>query len=172
VAAEPRRIPLGGVWYRHVRGGGDPLGLPAGDAQGRWQRAREIGALYLADNPDTAWGEFYRGLAEHGIPPALRMPRDLWRYEVALTEVADLTDRDALAALGLPTTIPDSTQWPAFQAVGERLARAGVQAVLYESAARPGHRCLCVFAPALDRLSALDREHFVALPAPPRGMRT
>jgi RES domain-containing protein len=172
VTAEPGRIPLGGIWYRHVRRGGDPLGLAPGDARGRWQRARVVAALYLADGPDTAWGEFYRGLAEHGIPPALRMPRDLWRYEVALTEVADLTDPAALMALGLPSAIPDSSQWPAFQAVGERLAGAGVQAVLYRSAARPAHRCLCVFAPALDRLTALDHERFDALPAPPRGMRT
>lgn len=155
-----------------MRRGGDPLGLAPDDARGRWQRARVVPALYLADGPDTAWGEFYRGLAEHGIPPALRMPRDLWRYEVALTEVADLTDPAALSALGLPSAIPESTQWPAFQAVGERLAGAGVQAVLYESAARPAHRCLCVFAPALDRLTALDHQRFDALPAPPRGMRT
>jgi hypothetical protein len=106
VAPEPRRIPLGGVWYRHVRGGGDPLGLPLGDARGGLQRGRVVGALYLADTPETAWAEFYRGLAEHGIPPRLRMPRDLWRYEVALTEVADLTDPDALTALGLATAIP------------------------------------------------------------------
>ena len=86
--------------------------------------------------------------------------------------MADLTEPNALAALGLPTTIPDRAQWQAFQDVGERLASAGLQAVLYESAARPGHRCLCLFAPALDRLTALDHEHVDALPAPPRGMRT
>ncbi|HKE18510.1 MAG TPA: RES family NAD+ phosphorylase [Kofleriaceae bacterium] len=172
MALEPSLIPLGGLWYRHVRGGGDALGLAPGDAHGRWQRARVVGALYLADSPDTAWGEFYRGLAEHGIPPGLRMPRDLWCYRADFTEVADLTERDTLTALGLPAAVPNSTQWPVFQAVGERLARAGAQAVLYQSAARPAHRCLCVFAAALDRLTPLGHEHVDALPAPPRGMRT
>ena len=106
------------------------------------------------------------------LPPASLMPRDLWRYRVALDAVADLTAPAALAQLGLDPAIPDRSQWTAFQAVGEWLARDGTQAVLYRSAARPDHRCLCVFAGALDAVVALDRERVDAPPAPPRGMRT
>ena len=172
MGAEPDRIPLSGIWYRHVRAGGHPLGLPPAAAGGRWQRARVVGAVYLADSPHTAWAEFYRALAETEVAPAALMPRDLWRYRVALDAVADLTEPTALAQLGLDPAVPDRAQWPAFQAVGERLARDGAQAVLYRSAARPDHRCLCVFAGALDAVAALDRKRIDAPPAPPRGMRT
>jgi RES domain-containing protein len=172
VAAEPSRIPLTGIWYRHVRAGGYALGLPPAAASGRWQRAHIVGAVYLADSAQTAWAEFYRALAEMELPPASLMPRDLWRYRVALDAVADLTAPAALAQLGLDPAIPDRSQWTAFQAVGEWLARDGTQAVLYRSAARPDHRCLCVFAGALDAVVALDRERVDAPPAPPRGMRT
>ena len=131
-----------------------------------------VGALYLADSPETAWAEFYRAAAEMEIPPTKLLPRDLWRLSVALEDVADLRDPAALTAVGLDPAVPDRGQWPAYQAVGERLARARVQGVLYRSAARPAHRCLCIFATALDGLTALDSERVDAPPAPPRGMRT
>jgi RES domain-containing protein len=111
-------------------------------------------------------------LAELEVPPAALMPRDLWRYRVALDAVADLTEPTTLAHVGLDPAVPDRTQWPAFQAVGERLARGRTQAVLYRSAARPEHPCLCVFAGALSALVALDRTRINTPPAPPRGMRT
>lgn len=66
---EPRRIPLGGVWYRHVRADGEPLGLPPAAASGRWQRAHIVGAIYVADSADTAWAEFYRAAAEMELSP-------------------------------------------------------------------------------------------------------
>jgi hypothetical protein len=94
VAAEPRRIALGGVWYRHVRGGGNPLRLPADEARGRWQRGRVIAAL--------------------------RMPRDLWRYEVPLTDVADLTDRDAQTPPGPGPPAPSDAVLPSFVSVAAR----------------------------------------------------
>jgi hypothetical protein len=100
------------------------------------------------------------------------MPRDLWRYRLELDAVADLSDPATLTGAGLPAAAPDREQWPAFQAAGERLARGGAEGVLYRSAARPAHRCVCVFATALKKVVPLDRERVDAPPAPPRGMRT
>lgn len=100
-----------------------------------------MGGLYLADTPETAWAEFYRAAAELEVPPAKLLPRDLWRYEVSLNAVADLSSDQALAAAGLSTPAPDSSDWPPFQAVGERLALAGAQGVLWHSAARPANLC-------------------------------
>jgi RES domain-containing protein len=100
-----------------------------------------VGGLYLADTPETAWAEFYRAAAELEVPPAKLLPRDLWRYEVSLNAVADLSSDQALAAAGLSTPAPDSSDWPPFQAVGERLALAGAQGVLWHSAARPANLC-------------------------------
>ncbi len=99
MGAEPIRIPLAGIWHRHLRADADPLGLAPGDAQGRWQRGRVIGAVYLAEDPQTAWAEFYRLAAALDLPPDQLLPRDLWRYRVNLDEVADLSSPEALVAV-------------------------------------------------------------------------
>lgn len=165
-------VPVSGTWYRHLSAGLDALSVPRPSSRGRWQRARRVGAIYLADGPDTAWAEFYRAAAEARHAPLDLMPRDLWSYRVELDHVADLSSQRALATVGLARTAPTSAQWPAYQQVGERLAAAGAQAVLYRSAARPRHLCLCVFAPSLDRLTPIEHERVGAPPPPPRGMRT
>lgn len=172
MASEPSRIPVSGIWYRHVAAGRSPLGLPPPAARGRWQRGSVVAALYLADSAATAWAEFYRALAEQALPPDRLMPRDLWSYRVELGDVADLSTPSALRQLGLPDIEPDARQWPVFQAVGEDLARRGASGVVWRSAARPEHRALCVFAPAISAVSPLASERIAAPPAPPRGMRT
>jgi RES domain-containing protein len=163
---------VGGVWFRHIAAGRQALGMPPVEAAGRWQRYRVVGAIYLADSSETAWAEFYRAAAEAQVPPDAWMPRDLWRYEVALDDVVDLSSDAALQLEALPATEPDRGQWPAYQLVGERLAAGGAQAILYRSAARPEQRALCVFAAALDDVTPLDHTRVVTAPAPPRGMRT
>ena len=42
----------------------------------RWQRGEQIAGLYLAQDPDTVWAEWYRALAELGEAPDSRLPRD------------------------------------------------------------------------------------------------
>ena len=172
MSTEPNRVPVTGTWYRHVRAGRNPLGLPPVGTQGRWQHTEVVGALYLANSAATAWAEFYRALAEDDIPPGCVMPRDLWSYRVSLDGVVDLGTSQALSRVGLPEVIPDRRQWPAYQAVGERLAARGAAGVLSPSAARPAHRVLCVFMTALDAVVALDRQRVESPPAPPRGLRT
>lgn len=105
---DPRQIPLRGVWYRHVRGGGDPLGLPPAGARGRWQRGQVTGAIYLAEDSETTWAEFHRAATEQHLPPEQLLPRDLWSYRVALERVVDMTDPATLAAPGLATSSPTS----------------------------------------------------------------
>jgi RES domain-containing protein len=102
---------------------------------GRWQRGEELAGLYLAQDTDTVWAEWYRALAELGEPPDARLPRDLWRFTAKLGRVADLTSSEALTALGLPEPLPDREQWPAFQDAGLRLASDGLDAVLFRSSA-------------------------------------
>jgi len=105
-----------------------------------------------------------------------QMPRDLWRFDVRLEGVADLTSGDRLSAVGLPPLVPTRSQWEQFQAVGEALAEAGWPGILYPSAARPeGAVALCLFR---------REEHIAGVvpvspparhdepPAPPTGLRT
>ena len=112
---------------------------------GRWQRGDVVEGLYLADSPQTTWAEWYRALAEAAIPPRQRLPRDLWACEISLPRVADLSHDVQLARISLPSLMPNRSQWPAFQAVGQTLFGAGWSAVLSRSAARPEGRTLCVF---------------------------
>jgi RES domain-containing protein len=167
-------VPVAGVWYRHVPA--DAPALPGHPApNGRWQRGEQLAGLYLAQDPDTVWAEWYRALAELGVPPDTRLPRDLWRFSVNLTRVADLSRPGALRALGLPDPRPDRAQWPAFQDAGARLAADGFQGVLFRSSARPAGLCMCVFGadagfPGV--VPAGSPERIIAAPVPPRGMRT
>src|SRR5699024_9836646 len=123
----------------------DPLYQPPHPADGRWQHGGVVAAWYFADEPDTAWAEWYRGLAGTGLPPAHALPRDLWRWQVDLDHVAILDDDDRLGRVGLPPPRPTTSQWPGSQSVGDQLYRDGYQAILAASAARPQHRNLAVF---------------------------
>jgi RES domain-containing protein len=128
--------------------------------------------VYLADSAMTAWAEWYRGLAEAAQPPQDGLPRDLYQIAVSLEQVVDLSTERARRALGLPQLRPSEAQWPAFQAVGERLAADGAQAILYRSAARTRAVCLCVFEAGLPGLTVpAPPVRVIAPPPPPRGMR-
>jgi RES domain-containing protein len=132
--------------------------MPDDPADNRWQRGSIIPALYFADTESTVWAEWYRFLAEAGVPPMSGLPRDLWRWQIAI-EVADLSDESRLARVGLPVPRPGRFQWPAFQGVGHDLWRDGWSGVLAPSAARPEHLVLCLFRE--------EREVPGAQPVPP-----
>jgi hypothetical protein len=166
---------LAGVWFRQIPAGGDPLYRPPDPADSRWQRGSAVEAVYLADCEATVWAEWYRTLAEAALPPAQSLPRDLWRWRVALPRVADLSDEARLARAGLPPLEPTRRQWPAFQQVGERLHTEGWAAIVSASAARPAGRTLCVFRSARSVLGAAPVPPATRVPDPPAvptGMRT
>jgi len=137
-------VALTGDWLRHAPVGAAALPQQIPPPDSRWQRGEVVQALYLADEADTAWAEWYRHLAEAGIPPACALPRSLWTWAVDVT-VADLSDEARLARVGLPVPRPGRRRWPAFQAVGEQLAAEGWDGLLAPSAARPAHAVLCLF---------------------------
>lgn len=146
---------------------------PPGD--NRWQHGDVVDALYLADSEDTLWAEWYRHLAERGVPPMHQLPRDAWRYRVALLEVADLTTADRLARIGLSPPIPGRRDWPPYQEVGESLWREGWRGLLAPSAARPEGVVLCLFVddPASLPARPTPPPRVVAEPpVPPTGMLT
>lgn len=75
---------IDGVWRRQIPGGGNALHRPEDPADSRWQRGTVIEALYFAESEEIAWAEWYRFMAEAGLPPNMGMPRDLWEWRVAL----------------------------------------------------------------------------------------
>lgn len=137
--------PVSGTWFRHIPAGADVHYEPPDPADNRWQRGAVVEALYFADSEPTAWAEWYRYLAEAGLPPDQGLPRELWRWRISLAEVADLSDDARLARVELPPPLPTRLQWPTFQPVGEQLHREGWAALVSASAARPEGRTLCIF---------------------------
>jgi RES domain-containing protein len=134
-----------------------------------------VDALYLADEEDTLWAEWYRHLAERGVPPMHHLPRDVWRFRVPRLDVADLTTAEQLALVGLSPPTPGRASWPSCQDVGETLWRDGWRGLVAPSAARPGGVVLCLFAqdPATLPAEPVPPPSVVtAPPVPPTGMRT
>jgi RES domain-containing protein len=175
VALDIDSVTVEGAWVRHVPAGVDPAGRPHPPADNRWQRGRAVDALYLADSASCAWAEWYRHLAEASIPPNFALPRDLWRYDVQPIEVADLSDPDRLARVGLARPRPGRRNWPSCQAVGEQLHDEGWRGLLAPSAARPDSRVLVVFLPDATipvQLVAVGHTRIAEPPAPPTGMQT
>lgn len=131
----------------------------------------------MASDEDTVWAEWYRHLAEAGIPPNQQMPRDLWTWAVDPgLEVADLTSAPRLKRVGLTLPRPGRRTWPPYQEVGETLWREGWPGLLAPSAARPRDGLvLCLFRDATDLRHARPVPPPRVVrdpPAPPRGMTT
>jgi RES domain-containing protein len=163
------------VWLRHTSHGRNPRIRPAPPGNNRWQRGTVVDGLYLADGETTLWAEWYRSLAELGIPPMHQLPRDVWRYRLKALDVADLGDGNRLGRVGLSPPLPGRRTWRPYQAVGEQLWREGWAGLVAPSAARPEGRVLCVFVDDPDALPVrpFGRPRVVSEPpAPPTGMRT
>lgn len=157
--------------------GADPLWRPEAPPDGRWQRGEVVEGFYLANSADTAWAEWYRALAEFGLPPHRSLPRDLWALRLDVT-LADLSTAEKLAAVGLGAPRPSRSDWSTYQAVGEALAADGFNGLIAPSAARPAALVVCLFRKhredgGLRGVTPLPPPEQVSVtPTPPRGMTT
>ena len=164
-------------WYRHTLRGRDPLLRADPPPDNRWQRGAIIGALYLANDQATVWAEWYRLLAEAGIPPNHALPRALWTWEVnPEPRVADLRTKERLDRVGLGMPRPGRDTWAPCQEVGETLWRDGWRGLMAPSAARPTRGVVLVlFRPddAVPGARPISPPSLVTEPpVPPRGMAT
>ncbi len=175
MALDVDAIVVSGAWWRHIPHRGRVYHRPDPPADGRWQHGATIEGFYLANDPATAWAEWYRALAELGIPPMRQMPRNLWRWGVSL-EVANLSDAKYLARVGLAPPPPGRRSWPPYQHIGDQLWQESWAGVLAPSAARPRQGAtLCIFR-ATDAVSGAHpvpppRVHRLP-PVVPTGLRT
>lgn len=169
------RIRIVGTWWRITRATLDPLFLSPEPADGRWQRGSVIRAVYLGDDEATVWAEWYRHTSEAAVPPDQRLPVAIWRVDVDLEDVADLTAPGVLDAHGIDGLEPKRKRWPPTQKVGESYWRDGAEAVLAPSAARAGGRVLAVFRTdeAVAGLTPVPpARRYRSLPPLPPGLRT
>lgn len=144
-------------------------------ADGRWQAGAVVRCLYLGVSEATAWAGWYRHTSEQGAPPASRMPRDTWRIDVDVADIADLTTAAALAEHGIAELHPTRRQWSVTQRIGEAYYRAGCRGLLAPSAAHLGGQVLALFRPVrnLPGLTAMPpANHYESLPPLPTGLRT
>ncbi len=170
---DPRAVR--GRWVRHARDGLSAWPERDPPPDGRWQRGETVDALYLADSEETAWAEWYRHLAELGVPPDEQLPRRLWQWDVDV-RVANLATEARLERVGLSLPRPGRAKWPAYQAVGEQLWAEGWPGLIAPSGARPRSKILCLFRDAgarIDGAQPVGRGRlFTSPPAPPTGMTT
>ena len=134
-----------------------------------------VDAIYLADDESTLWAEWYRHLAERGLPPMHQLPRDVWRHRVPSMQVADLRDATRLARVGLGLPTPARAGWARYQEVGEALWKEGWPGLLAPSAERGEGLVLCLFIddPTVLPARPQGRPKVVTeSPVPPTGMRT
>lgn len=166
-------VHVGGEWIRHAPHRSDLLGRSAEPTDGRWQRGDVVRGLYLADETDTAVAEWYRFLAERGLPPAYAMTHDHHVWELGL-DLADLRSARRLAALGLDLPSPGRRTWRRYQQVGETLWREGWTGLVTRSAARPEAFVVCVFAEEWppDGCAPKRAIEITHVPVPPTGMMT
>ena len=137
-----------GNLFRHVAVGRHPLsGAGARSQGGRWNPPQSFATLYLADRKETVEAEFRRMTRRQGLDPSQFLPRRIYRIEVKLQAVVDLTrvtsSPDALSDLKF-----SSDDLTATQAVGEAAQYLGREAILAPSAAGEGN----VLAVFIDRL--------------------
>jgi RES domain-containing protein len=174
VALSVSAVAVRGRWVKHTYPGSLPLPERKPPPDNRWQRGDVVDALYLADNEETAWAEWYRHLAERMIPPLAQMPRELWTWEVDV-EVADLSTPEKLADVALALPTPGRHGWAGYQHVGEQLSRDGWVGLLAPSAARPDGKVLCLFRNQEGVIGAMPLSpprRVDEPPPPPRGLRT
>lgn len=173
------RIHVRGAWWRITRADSDPLLWTPEAADGRWQRGNVVRALYLGDSEATVWAEWYRHTSEAGVPPQQRLPRAIWRIEVDVDDIADLTAPGVLAGEGIARLDPTRRQWPKTQPIGELYWREGARGVLAPAAAREGGRVLAIFRSNDGPTTSIEGVRAVPppkrhrdLPALPPGLRT
>jgi RES domain-containing protein len=138
-------VHVDGEWTRQAPHHSHLLGQPETPTDSRWQHGEIVSALYVADARVTAVAEWFRFLAELGIPPGRAVPHDHHVWQLNL-ELADPSTDRRLAKVGLRTPRPGRATWTPYQDTGETLWREGWAGLLAPSTARPEALIACIFA--------------------------
>lgn len=153
--------------YRHVSVGRQPLsGEGARIHGGRWNPPESFPTLYLGLTEEVVVAEFHRLALRSGRSPTDFLPRELYRIDVTLQTVLDLTDTTILRALGVDTNALTTDSVATCQAVGAAAHYLSIEAVLAPSAAGPGST-LSVYTDRLQPASLLTPHHLGQWQLPP-----
>jgi RES domain-containing protein len=145
------RTAYSGEAFRHQGPGYQPLNAEGSRIHGgRWNPRESFPVLYLALSVPTAAAEFYRLAERQGMQAARLLPRRLYRYEVQLSAVADLTDREARQPIGLAPEDLSADNAHCCQEIGEAVHYAGFEAIHAPSATGQGE----ILAVMFDRMKS------------------
>jgi RES domain-containing protein len=129
------RLAYHGHGYRQLAPLYDPLsGEGARINGGRFNASGSFPVLYLCSTAGCAAAEFIRFASKHPLGPAGFLPRSLYRYDVSLTSVLNLTDPQTLEHLDMTLEMVVDEDWSLTQQIGEVAHQFGYQAILNASA--------------------------------------
>lgn len=135
VAAAPLAAFSGEGW-RHLSPRHDPLsGEGARLNGGRFNPAGSFPVLYICRTRPCAVAELRRLGERHAVGVEGLLPRRLYRYDIRLDRVLDLTDAGVRGKVGLGLEVLTGPDWAACQELGETAHALGVQGLLSPSAA-------------------------------------
>jgi RES domain-containing protein len=160
-------VALSAVAFRHIAKGRHPLsGAGARLQGGRWNPRESFSTLYLGLERETVVAEFYRMAERQGRAPEDFLPRQMHRYEVALTGALDLRPKAARDALDLTPDSLRSLDVQRCQEVGAAAHYLGFEGIIAPSATGSG-TVVAVFFESLkaeSNVASVDEEEWVAPP--------
>jgi RES domain-containing protein len=144
VAAAPLS-PFAGQGWRHIAPRYDPLsGEGARIHGGRFNPPGSFPVLYLCQSRPCAVAELQRFGERQAIGVEGLLPRILYRYEISLDRVLDLTDDQVRIQVGLGLDVFTGPDWTTCQELGSALHALGAQGINSPSATGVGE-ILAVF---------------------------
>jgi RES domain len=145
--------PFDGNTWRVVRSKRDPM--RGSTANGRWGASGELEVLYTACDRDGALAEIGYRMSLEPIWPS-NIHHELYRLEVALDRVLDLTDFTLLSEFGVHEDSFGSHRYNAEQAVSAAARFLEFQAILVPNARYYGNN-LVVYPDLEGALSGMER---------------
>ncbi len=140
-----------GTAYRQQGAGYDPRsGAGARRHGGRFNPPRSFPVLYLALSLETTAAELRHVAARTGLALEEALPREVFAFDLELTEVLDLRDDNALAELDVTRDELLSADQLRSREIGEAALHLGFQAIVAPSATGTGE----VLAVLADNLGA------------------
>jgi RES domain-containing protein len=147
--AAPALRPFAGRGFRHLGPHYDPLsGEGARLYGGRFNPSGSFLVLYLCQSRPCAVAELKRLGERQAIGIQALLPRVLYRHEIELDRVLDLTDSTIRDQVGVGLDVLTSTDWATCQDLGVASHSLGANGISSPSATGVGE-VLAVFVPPI-----------------------
>jgi len=147
--AAPALRPFAGRGFRHLGPHYDPLsGEGARLYGGRFNPSESFLVLYLCQSRPCAVAELKRLGERQAIGIQALLPRVLYRHEIELDRVLDLTDSTIRDQVGVGLDVLTSTDWATCQDLGVASHSLGANGISSPSATGVGE-VLAVFVPPI-----------------------